>query len=69
MGHERYAGRLLLIGTGLQGLNNYLIPAMLHAMEHMPAHVFDTPASLQVIGEFYMEKHTSIKIFNLLSDL
>ncbi|VEN62253.1 unnamed protein product, partial [Callosobruchus maculatus] len=38
---KRYAGRVLLIGSHIQGLNTHLIPAILKHLEHLPTFVFD----------------------------
>lgn len=40
---NRYAGRLLLKGNSQQGLNNYIIPALLQRFEHLHAYVLDKP--------------------------
>lgn len=42
MGEKRYAGRVLLIGSNMQGLNTHLIPSILKNLEHIPAFVYDT---------------------------
>lgn len=42
MGEERYAGRILLIGSNMQGLNSHLIPSILKNLEHIPIFVYDT---------------------------
>nr|CAI5863660.1 unnamed protein product [Callosobruchus analis] len=39
---KRYAGRILLIGSNIQGLNTHLIPSILKHLEHLPTFVFDS---------------------------
>ncbi|CAH1110519.1 unnamed protein product [Psylliodes chrysocephalus] len=41
-GEQRYAGRILLVGTNMQGLNTHLIPSVLKNLEHIPTFVYDT---------------------------
>ncbi|CAG9838409.1 unnamed protein product [Diabrotica balteata] len=41
-GEKRYAGRMLLIGDNLQGLNTHMIPSLLKTMEHLPTFVYDS---------------------------
>nr|CAH7764178.1 unnamed protein product [Callosobruchus chinensis] len=42
LGEKRYAGRILLIGSNIQGLNTHLIPSILKYLEHLPTFVFDS---------------------------
>ncbi|CAH1163487.1 unnamed protein product [Phaedon cochleariae] len=39
---KRYSGRILLVGSNMQGLNNHLIPSILKNLEHIPAFIYDT---------------------------
>ncbi|KAH1007762.1 hypothetical protein HUJ04_004957 [Dendroctonus ponderosae] len=40
-GEERYAGRVLLIGNSMQGVDNHIIPALLQQLEYLPSFIFD----------------------------
>ncbi|XP_057657765.1 ATPase family AAA domain-containing protein 2-like isoform X2 [Diorhabda carinulata] len=42
IGEKRYAGRILLIGKNMQGLNTHLVPSLLKNLEHVPSFVYDT---------------------------
>nr|XP_023026910.1 ATPase family AAA domain-containing protein 2-like [Leptinotarsa decemlineata] len=42
VGERRYSGRIILVGTNMQGLHTHLIPAILKNLEHMPVNVYDT---------------------------
>ncbi|CAH2009538.1 unnamed protein product [Acanthoscelides obtectus] len=42
LGENRYAGRVLLIGSNFQGLNTHLMPSVLKHLEHLPTFVFDS---------------------------
>ncbi|KYB27297.1 ATPase family AAA domain-containing protein 2 [Tribolium castaneum] len=46
IGSERYVGRVVLVGSNLQGLNAHLVPAILQNYEHLPATFLDA-ATLQ----------------------
>ncbi|KAL1512788.1 hypothetical protein ABEB36_002318 [Hypothenemus hampei] len=41
IGKERYAGRVLLIGSKAQGVYNHLIPAILQQLEYLPSFIYD----------------------------
>ncbi|KAJ8925463.1 hypothetical protein NQ315_009297 [Exocentrus adspersus] len=42
VGEKRYAGRILLVGSNMQGLNTHLVPSTLKHLEHLPSFVYDT---------------------------
>ncbi|KAJ3637239.1 hypothetical protein MTP99_000713 [Tenebrio molitor] len=41
IGNERYIGRVVLVGSNLQGLNAHLVPAILQNFEHLPSLFLD----------------------------
>lgn len=41
MGSNRYAGRIILIGSNKQGLSTHIIPGILQILEHLPCYVLD----------------------------
>ncbi|XP_066139114.1 ATPase family AAA domain-containing protein 2-like isoform X2 [Euwallacea fornicatus] len=41
VGEERYAGRILLLGSNTQGVCNHLVPALLQQLEYLPSFVYD----------------------------
>ncbi|KAJ8947865.1 hypothetical protein NQ318_010011 [Aromia moschata] len=42
VGERRYAGRILLIGSNMQGLNTHLVPSILKHLEHLPSFIYDS---------------------------
>lgn len=49
-----------MIGSSLQGLNNYLLPALLHNLEHLPSYVIETPDTNIQVKSFFQQKHVSV---------
>ncbi|XP_044747035.1 ATPase family AAA domain-containing protein 2-like [Coccinella septempunctata] len=41
LGSNRYAGRIILIGSNKQGLSTHIIPGILQILEHLPCYVLD----------------------------
>ncbi|KAL3285944.1 hypothetical protein HHI36_000459 [Cryptolaemus montrouzieri] len=47
MGSNRYAGRIILVGSNKQGLSTHVIPGLLQILEHLPCYVLD----ISTLGE------------------
>ncbi|XP_050295213.1 ATPase family AAA domain-containing protein 2-like [Anthonomus grandis grandis] len=41
IGEERYAGRVILMASARQGVDNHIIPALLQNLEYLPSFVYD----------------------------
>uniref|UniRef100_A0A6P7FZ38 Uncharacterized protein LOC114335737 n=1 Tax=Diabrotica virgifera virgifera TaxID=50390 RepID=A0A6P7FZ38_DIAVI len=62
-GERRYAGRMLLIGNNLKGLNTHMIPSLLKTMEHLPTFVYDSGV-FNLHNFFYNNSTIVVKIEN-----
>ncbi|KAK9880444.1 hypothetical protein WA026_011690 [Henosepilachna vigintioctopunctata] len=47
MGSNRYAGRIILVGSNKQGLSTHIMPGLLQILEHLPCCVLD----ISTLGE------------------
>lgn len=54
----------MLKGTNQTGLNMHVVPALLHALEHLPHYVLDVPTLYEVSFKLYFFfSQVSIQIF------
>ena len=65
IGSERYIGRVVLVGSSLQGLTAHIVPAILQNLEHLPALFLDATIMqnvkvwnvLSCFDKFFSEKY------------
>ncbi|RZB40408.1 ATPase family AAA domain-containing protein 2-like [Asbolus verrucosus] len=70
IGSERYIGRIVLMGSNLQGLNTHLIPAILQHYEHLPVLFLDaTTLQNRYLLSNFCKNLPSILVISRIDDL